>query len=56
MKSEIGIALLSALLDAKKQWGQASKIVRKNDFQSRMLYPAKPSIKHTEKIKNFSYK
>ena len=43
-------------MDARKQWGNAFKILKENYFLSRMLWPANVSLKCKDEIKSISDK
>lgn len=42
----------TAMLDARKQWNNAIKTWRKNNFQDTILHPVKLRIKYEGKIKH----
>ena len=53
MKTRKAPDLSTAVMDAKRQWNNIFKILRENDFQFRIQYSAKLSIRYQGRSKTF---
>ena len=44
------------MLQARREWQDTLKVMKENNIQPRLLYPARISFKHEGEIKTFTHK
>lgn len=59
-ENQSGFDFLSATLNAERQWNSIFKFLRENNFDHRILYPAKPPVKQRKEkyikhVRNYKF-